>query len=196
MADTDITIKELERLKRRENYLKNKERILANNAKSRAKNREKILQGKRDYYNRIKNDPEWQAKDKAKRLLNKEKKSQYDKKYHAANKDKKVKRAIKWNEENKLKRSAITFNYDSKRRAITKSGCSTKEIKHWKDSQKKVCYWCGVRCSENYHVDHYVPLAKGGKHEIDNLVISCAPCNLRKNMKDPIEFANSVGRLF
>jgi 5-methylcytosine-specific restriction endonuclease McrA len=196
MDAQDITIKELQKIKRRENYLKNKKRILENNSKSREKNKDKILQQKKDYYNFVKNNPEWQAKQKAKRILNKEKKKIYDEKYHELKKIEKIKKATEWNKQNKEKRAAIVFNYDSKRRVLKKSGCTSSQIKQWKEKQIKICYWCDNECSKKYHVDHYIPLSKGGEHEISNLVISCAKCNLTKNAKDPIQFANSVGRLF
>jgi 5-methylcytosine-specific restriction endonuclease McrA len=196
MDAQDITIKELQKIKRRENYLKNKKRILENNSKSREKNKDKILQQKKDYYNFVKNNPEWQAKQKAKRILNKEKKKIYDEKYHELKKIEKIKKATEWNKQNKEKRAAIVFNYDSKRRVLKKSGCTSSQIKQWKEKQIKICYWCDTECSKKYHVDHYIPLSKGGEHEISNLVISCAKCNLTKNAKDPIQFANSVGRLF
>ena len=40
-----------------------------------------------------------------------------------------------------------------------------------------------------------MPLSKGGEHTLTNLVVSCPTCNLQKNAKDPIEFANKLGRL-
>jgi 5-methylcytosine-specific restriction endonuclease McrA len=196
MDNTDITIIEAKRIKRHEYYVKNKERILNTNKKSKEKNREKILQGKKDYYNKVKNKQEWQDKEKAKRILNKENKKQYDIKYHEKNKELKIKKSIKWNKENKKKRAVIIFNYDSKRRAQIKSGCTSKELLEWKNKQTKICYWCNKICIDNFHIDHYMPLSKGGKHELNNLVISCPSCNLSKNAKSPLEFANKIGRLF
>lgn len=32
-------------------------------------------------------------------------------------------------------------------------------------------------------LDHKIPRVKGGKHELDNLVIACSPCNTLKNAK-------------
>lgn len=48
------------------------------------------------------------------------------------------------------------------------------------------CYLCGVPVAEDgkplesYHLEHVVPLSKGGSHTIDNLRPSCAKDNLSK----------------
>ena len=39
------------------------------------------------------------------------------------------------------------------------------------------CAYCGADWE---HVDHVVPLARGGAHALANLVPACAPCNLSK----------------
>lgn len=51
------------------------------------------------------------------------------------------------------------------------------------------CYWCNcsVPIGER-HVDHVIPLAKGGAHASWNLCCSCIDCNLRKHAKLPSEF--------
>jgi len=36
---------------------------------------------------------------------------------------------------------------------------------------------------KSWHIDHVVPLSRGGLHELSNLVIACAPCNLSKGPK-------------
>ena len=43
------------------------------------------------------------------------------------------------------------------------------------------CAKCGS--PDNIHMDHVVPLAKGGKHSVDNVQPLCATCNLRKHTK-------------
>lgn len=68
------------------------------------------------------------------------------------------------------------------------------EYSAWLTSQAKVCHWCGVDVAEGFHVDHYHPLARGGKHETANLVISCVSCNCRKGAKDPLEFIKELRR--
>lgn len=51
-------------------------------------------------------------------------------------------------------------------------------------NQNNKCYWCGKPLSK-YHVDHVIPLAKGGSSDLGNLVVSCPSCNLRKADKSP-----------
>lgn len=44
------------------------------------------------------------------------------------------------------------------------------------------------------HVDHFMPLALGGRHALDNLVPSCSKCNLSKKDKDPSEWVEVLKR--
>ena len=64
------------------------------------------------------------------------------------------------------------------------------EIQNWK------CWWrmpgCAVDVKDDYHVDHLVPLSKGGHNDPSNIVISCPHCNCSKSNKTPDEWA---GRL-
>jgi len=50
------------------------------------------------------------------------------------------------------------------------------------------CYLCGKPIAKGKrHVDHIVPLSRGGKHTPGNLAIACASCNLSKHAKMPEE---------
>lgn len=60
-------------------------------------------------------------------------------------------------------------------------------------SQKGRCWWCGDSLNGVFHVDHIIPLARGGSNNPDNICCSCAPCNLSKGSKLPYEWR---GRLF
>jgi 5-methylcytosine-specific restriction endonuclease McrA len=48
-----------------------------------------------------------------------------------------------------------------------------------------VCWLCGTQLWEgvNAHLDHVLPIARGGVHCVDNLRPACAPCNLSKGAK-------------
>ena len=69
------------------------------------------------------------------------------------------------------------------------------DIQRIGNRQKWKCYWCGKPSKHDFHVDHIVPLAKGGSNSPNNLAIACPPCNRRKNATDPIEYARRIGRL-
>jgi len=184
------------RKRERDHYRENSERVLARNAEWREKHPELVKARKRDYYNRVKNTPEYQEKSLTYRRMTKERRRQYDKEYSKNNRDKKAATALAWAKANPEKRRDIVFAYDAKRRTNKRAGDSPGEVLQWRKAQKKVCYWCSCKCGDNYHVDHYTPLSKGGTHTVDNLVIACPRCNLTKSAKDPYEFAQSVGRLF
>jgi len=62
--------------------------------------------------------------------------------------------------------------------------------------QRNRCAYCPADLKRNaWHVDHIEPIARGGSNFPSNLQMLCAPCNMAKRAKDPIEFARSTGRL-
>jgi hypothetical protein len=56
------------------------------------------------------------------------------------------------------------------------------------ETQKRRCWWCGGRIKGTYHIDHRIPLSKGGSNDAGNICISCPTCNLTKSDKMPWEF--------
>lgn len=57
---------------------------------------------------------------------------------------------------------------------------------------KHVCYWCGCRLPiTGWHVDHVVPLTRGGGHSASNVVKSCVRCNTSKSDKMPYEWTGA-----
>ena len=67
------------------------------------------------------------------------------------------------------------------------------DINRQLESQMGRCWWCGAQCKKQYHIDHLIPLDRGGHNNPSNIVISCPHCNLSKSDKLPDEFC---GRLF
>ena len=115
--------------------------------------------------------------------------------HYEANKEYRKERIREWGKKNPERRKATTQSYKHRRRTVERAGMSGPALEKWKKAQVKVCYWCGSKCDGSFHVDHYVPLSKGGRHEESNLVIACRDCNYRKHAKDPLVFAREVGRL-
>lgn len=84
---------------------------------------------------------------------------------------------------------------DHRRRArkLASGGTHTAtDVKRQGESQKWHCWWCGDDCKDKYHVDHMIPLARGGHNGPGNIVIACPHCNLSKNDKLPDEW---IGKL-
>jgi 5-methylcytosine-specific restriction endonuclease McrA len=83
--------------------------------------------------------------------------------------------------------------HTQKRRALNLNAPGThtpEQIKEQYERQKGRCYYCRCKVAwNNHHVDHVVPLSRGGSNDISNLVIACQTCNLSKNSKLPHEWA-------
>jgi len=179
---------ELARTKRRNYYARESERVLATNQKWRDENRPAVLEGKRAWYERVKGTPKFTAKVSEYQARTKDEKREYDREYRARNPELQTRRATEWRRNNPDKRKAIMRQYSAKRRTQEEAGITGGMLAAWTLEQPKVCFYCDVDCAGSFHVDHFMPLAKGGAHVLTNLRIACPPCNLRKNARDPMEF--------
>lgn len=54
--------------------------------------------------------------------------------------------------------------------------------------QDGACFYCGTPLFAAYHVEHKIPLSRGGTDRLTNICLACAPCNLRKGAKTEDEF--------
>lgn len=63
--------------------------------------------------------------------------------------------------------------------------------------QKHKCAhsWCRVPLKDGHHIDHVMPLARGGSSDRRNLQLLCPACNMKKHAKHPIDFAQENGLL-
>lgn len=62
---------------------------------------------------------------------------------------------------------------------------SAAEIARLHNMQGGICALCLLAPLTAYHVDHIIPLARGGSNWIENIQLTCPPCNLRKGAKVP-----------
>ena len=82
-------------------------------------------------------------------------------------------------------------NKKGRRMSRIKSTCdntiTTDNLKTLKEAQDNKCAYCGIKLDftvpRNVHLDHVIPLSKDGAHTIENVVWSCASCNLSKSDK-------------
>ena len=197
----------------------NKDKINRYYSQYRANNKEKIKESQSKYSSKIENKTEKKRREKKEvrerineksRILYKSDKSREKRlKYYEDNRYsilKKQKERMNNNLENfkdiqrKYRQSEkgkiAEKNKYHKRRFNYKNGNVTNDQLRDLYKKTKKCYWCNCKLEKvNTHLDHYVPLSKGGNHDINNLVLSCSKCNLKKSNKDPLLFANELGKL-
>lgn len=81
------------------------------------------------------------------------------------------------------------------RRAKSKTKFSAEFLNKLCILQQWKCACCCASIRKKKHLDHIVPLSKGGKHEEFNVQFLCPKCNLKKHAKDPIQFMQEQGFL-
>lgn len=89
-----------------------------------------------------------------------------------------------------------THSRNRKARARNADGHHTaKQIKEMFAKQGGKCANCKASLKGGQHVDHIMPLSRGGSNWISNIQLLCPPCNLTKKAKLPEEWARMNGRL-
>lgn len=118
---------------------------------------------------------------------NKDHIAQRGKNYRAKNPEKVAKQRRLWLEKNRHK----IHEYNHTRRA-RKAGQTDPEalleanklVRKWRRQESHSCTYCGENLtSVTLVIDHVFPLAKGGTHSVDNIVVSCKSCNSSKGAK-------------
>lgn len=69
---------------------------------------------------------------------------------------------------------------------------TAEDVRRIHAQQKDRCYWCDVKLGGVYHIDHIVPLSRGGSDNPANLCCACASCNCSKKAKMPWEFSDRL----
>jgi len=100
----------------------------------------------------------------------------YNPAYYSSEKSKRNKRA------RDLKRRVLKKNIDAYSK-ITKD-----IIDKLFEKYNRKCAYCEIDCTNEYHIDHKLPISRGGDNSFENLALSCPHCNWSKNNKTDIEF--------
>lgn len=179
--------KECRSAKRRERY--------ANDEELRIKNRERMAQW-------VEENPErHKANSRRNYLKNRESRIEYSRQWREENPEKYRKHnKDNWKREKTNPDLIEAHNARVRnRRAKLKGNGGThtvEELQERIEEQGYMCFYCSHPLEDNYEVDHYVPIAKGGSNDINNLVISCQFCNRSKGDKDPEDFMMEIGKVF
>lgn len=64
-----------------------------------------------------------------------------------------------------------------------------KDIRKIYETQQGLCYYCSNPVAwKDKHIEHMIPLSRGGSNWPSNIVVSCEFCNYSKHDKTPEEF--------
>ena len=154
----------------KEYYENNREKINLRCKEYRETNKEKISLCNKEYHEKNKEKIKLQMKEY--RENNKEHYKDLFKKYYENNKDK-------------------YKEYNHKRRALKVGNGGSYTKAQWLDTLEYFDYKCaytGECIKHSCHVEHIVPISKGGTSYIWNLVPSTASANLSKNNRDMEEW--------
>lgn len=120
-------------------------------------------------------------------IANKRRVAEYGQQWYRNNYDKHLERTRRWRENNREKSRALWHRYRA--RKLAADGQYTPDnVAQQYVSQNGRCWWCGKLVGNTYHVDHRIPLSRGGSNAPENLVISCPACNCSKGAKLPHEW--------
>lgn len=132
-----------------------------------------------------------------------EKRLAYQARYRAENSDKKRAAVARWDAANANRRRAV----EAQRRAANREHFALKESARRARKFANGCYavtaedvhrilarlngactYCRAPLSDGFHLDHVMPIARGGSHSIGNLTAACSRCNLSKGALTVMEW--------
>ena len=189
--------KECDGIYKKTYYTENKESIAIYKKAYREENKEKIATKDKIY--REENKESLNAKSRDYHHANKESLAIYKKTYYAENKEYLVIKSKAYNQ-TRMGR-LVDRNKTHKRRFLklanndgtipTQYGYPlTIELNDLMIWQNHKCIYCdsALTLDETTHLDHIVPLSKGGEHSINNVQWLCSYCNLHKSDMSESEF--------
>lgn len=126
---------------------------------------------------RARADGRRQAADRARYPREAERRREYARQYLKDNPERM--RAIRRNRKSSIKAERFEFTEKDWARLVARyRGC---------------CAYCGQK-SEVLHREHVIPIRRGGRHSVGNILPACPPCNYRKRTKLLIEFRHDQQR--
>lgn len=96
--------------------------------------------------------------------------------WRARNKSKIRQYMQKWRETHRVELAL----HQGARNARTKNKVDKTQITNW---QSRICGICKKPIEGRFHIDHKIPLVKGGLHVVQNLQLAHPTCNLQKKDK-------------
>lgn len=153
------------------------------------RNRDERLKRKRAYH--AANRETENARRRRLRQQNQKRRQAYQRQYYQQNREYYMEYRRQWAKHNPDR--LRIYNNRRRARLLAAEGSHTAEdIQRIGNSQGWRCWYCQEDCRDNYHVEHRVPLSRGGSNDPSNIVISCPTCNLSKRDKLPHEWCDRL----
>ncbi len=181
------TCKECAKSRSNKWYHDNLDRTKAQRKEYREANKGVVKAQKRRYY--LKNKEIIKVKSNAYFKENHEDRLEKKRIYHHKNKERVNAKRRQWNRDNPERHNEQSRVYKAQKRNQLGSVPSDYLENLW-IAQEGMCYYCqGDLGVLGKHVEHMVPLSRGGLHDISNLCLACPDCNLSKGIKTAEEFS-------
>lgn len=142
----------------------------------------------------LKNIDARKAKAAEYRALNVEKIKAANRDYCAKNSDKKTAKAKAWGAANPELKKIHSHNTRAKRKGA-KGSLSKGLLEKLFKLQRGLCACCKQPLGSDFHMDHIMPIALGGKNNDGNMQLLRQRCNNQKSAKHPVDFMQSRGFL-
>ncbi len=78
------------------------------------------------------------------------------------------------------------------RKKLADGAHTSEAIDRMIQDQSGVCAYCESTLNGNNHVDHMIPLSRGGRNDWSNLAITCGDCNRSKGTMTAEEFFQAM----
>ena len=112
---------------------------------------------------------------------------EYHRQWRAANPDKAKAAGDKWRKANPDKVRQRTSTQRFKRKSAETLLVTPEDWRRLCARYRSCCHYCG-EFSTALSQDHVIPLARGGRHSIGNIVPACRSCNSSKNARLIVEW--------
>ena len=173
----------------------NAERIVEYRREYYASNAERLKEKQRKYY--VANSEQAAEYTREYRQKNAERIAERNREYYAANAERLAEQQRAYRQTDAGKATMLAGSHNRRARKAGAGGSHTADdLNAIRAAQtdgkgRLICWHCGNPIKGTPHLDHWVPLAKGGTNDAGNLHYMHARCNLAKNAKHPSE----LGRL-
>jgi 5-methylcytosine-specific restriction endonuclease McrA len=137
----------------------------------------------------------WQDPESAKAKVRERRKSDpdrqraLDRKYYLKARPRKIAMAVA---RNRRYPEISTQNHNKRKALKLQNGVFVMREKELRKLRKMPCYHCGTQ--KDITLDHRIPLIRGGRHSIGNLMALCKYCNSSKKDKTYMEFRMMLRR--